>query len=203
MSLSKVEICNRALSSYVGASRINSLTEGTPASEECSLHYDGVIRTLLERHWWTWATGRVTLAERVNDRQDLWGYRYEKPSGVLAYRWVNNPQVAALMRRTNQSQDIDREMTGDSIYCDAQYAACEYTREVTDPSEFPASFVDAAIAALAAAIVAPLTESSTRERKALEGAASTLDTAIALDERNRSVMGAPVADVLRSRGITS
>ena len=73
---SAVEICNVALSSYLGARPITSMEQPTPEAEACRLHYDRVRRSLLERADWTFATRRAALARLADNDRDAWTYRY-------------------------------------------------------------------------------------------------------------------------------
>lgn len=198
--MSEVQICNRALTTYLGAGRIASLTESTPAAEQCNIHYAETVTMLLERHWWNFATGRETLAALTNDRPE-WGYKYQMPASALAIRWVNDPSVARQMMATHQSPDCSREITEDAIYCDVVNAACEFTKPV-GVAAFPQYFKEAVSASLAAAMAIPLTEDVKRAKYAQDMAVSKLDDAIALDERNTPVQeGGPVPDWLSVRGI--
>ena len=181
--MSKIQICNRALSTYLGVARINSLTESTPAAEQCDLHYDDTVRSLLEMDEWIFATGRKTLAEVTNDRTDEWAYKYANPSSLLLIRWVNDPEIARMQILADGSADSDREMIEGFIYSDVQYAVCEYTKLVTDPTIFPQYFADAVSAALAASIAMPLTESLTRAKNASNVAEQKFEAAMVMNER--------------------
>ena len=181
--MSKIQICNRALSTYLGVARINSLTESTPAAEQCDLHYDDTVRSLLEMDEWIFATGRKTLAEVTNDRTDEWAYKYANPSSLLLIRWVNDPEIARMQILADGSADSDREMIEGFIYSDVQYAVCEYTKLISDPTVFPQYFADAVSAALAASIAMPLTESLTRAKNASNVAEQKFEAAMVMNER--------------------
>lgn len=181
--MSKVQICNRALSTYLGVGRINSLDETSAAAEQCNLHYDDTLKTLIEAHWWSFATGRQILAELTNDRETEWQFKYSRPADALMIRWVNDAQSARLLMSLGKSPDAPRDLTADHIYSNVQYATCEYTQLITDTTKFPQHFANALSAALAGNVAMSLTEDVRRAKNAMDHAEDRLDRAIALDER--------------------
>jgi hypothetical protein len=196
-----VQICNVALTAYIGASRINSLSEDSPEARACDTHYDDVVRWCLEAYWWNFATGRQVLAQLTNDR-DEWEYRYQMPSDALQIRWVNDPETARLKLAQGQSPDITREITGTDIYCDLEDAACEYTKAITDPTLFPQSFADAVSAQLATRIVLPLTEDNRRANSTFEIAQRNLEEAFMRDARNTPPFTPGLPSYLTARGLS-
>jgi len=201
--MSKVQICNRALSTYLGVGRINSLTEATPAAEQCNLHFDDTLAGLLEAHPWRFANGRQLLAELTNDRKAEWNYHYARPADALFVRWVNDPEVARYMIAQDQSPDSDREMTGLSIYSDVQGAVCEFTKLVTDTTLYPQFFKDAMSAALAANMAMALTEDIKRARNAMDQAERKMDMAMVRDEQEDNTGGyQTLPGYLTERGVS-
>ena len=189
---STIEICNRALSTYLGVSRITSLSETNPKAQACNEHYAGVVRSCLERHEWNFATARQALAETTNDRTE-WAYRYARPADALKLRWVNDPAVARAALAMGQSPDSAREVAGLFIYSDVPYAVAEFTANLTDPTLFPQSFADAVSAALASAIAIQLSDSVPKAQNASDAANDLLNIAMALDAQN-----APPANIWRA-----
>ena len=201
--MSKVQICNRALSTYLGVGRINSLTEATPAAEQCNLHFDDTLAGLLEAHPWRFANGRQLLAELTNDRKAEWNYHYARPADALFVRWVNDPEVARYMIAQDQSPDSDREMTELSIYSDVQGAVCEFTKLVTDTTLYPQFFKDAMSAALAANMAMALTEDIKRARNAMDQAERKMDMAMVRDEQEDNTGGyQTLPGYLTERGVS-
>jgi len=201
--MSKVQICNRALSTYLGVARINSLSESTPAAEQCNLHFNDTLAGLLEAHPWRFANGRQVLAELINDRTAEWNYHYARPADALFVRWVNDPEVARYMIAQDQSPDSDREMTEQSIYSDVKGAVCEFTKLVTDTTLYPQFFKDAMSAALAANMAMPLTEDIKRARNAMDQAERKMDMAMARDEQEDNTGGyQTLPSYLTERGIS-
>jgi len=201
--MSKVQICNRALSTYLGVGRINSLTEESAAAEQCNLHYDDTLQYLTEAHWWSFSAKRQVLANEANDREGEWAFKYAIPADALTIRWVNDPQVARHMIEQNQNPDIPRIITADHIYCDVQFAVCEFSALVAETTQFPQYFSDALSAALAANMAMPLTEDIKRARNAMEQAEVKMDRAMALDEQQAPPIGhQTIPSWLSERGIS-
>ena len=197
----KIQICNVALTVYAGQGRITSMTEESPAAEACAMHYDDALRSLLERHWWTFAASRAFLAQLVNDRPAEWAYRYQVPDDALAIRWVNDPQVARIMAERGMSPDVEREVRGESIYCDVATATCSFTKLLTVPDGYPQFFSDALSACLGQRIVQVLTESAARIQAVHEKEAELVDRAIMLDMRNEPVRAGGLPSYLSDRGL--
>lgn len=201
--MSKIQICNRALTTYLGAGRINSLTEETPEAEQCNLHYDDCLRTMLEEHPWTFATSRQVLAELTNDRPDEWSYRYQRPSNCLRVHWVNDPAVANYKIEMSEDPDEAREMLQDNIYSNVPLAVCEFTTLLDDTSKFSQLFKNALSALLASTIALPITEDLKRFSNASNIHVDLMDKAIAHDEQQEPVrVHEPVAGYLKARGIS-
>jgi len=200
---SKVEICNVALTTYLGEGTINSLTEGSPAAVQCNLHYDRCLRGLLEWHWWEFAKERQVLAEVTNDRDTIWGYKYQRPADALAIRWVNTAEDARAAIALGKSPDTPREITQTAIYSDVQTAVCEYTALKEDPALFTQSFRDALSARIAAAIAMPITQNGRLASEAMRASQYLAEVAAMNDDsESEATAYAETASWLQARGIT-
>ncbi len=198
----QIQICNRALSTYLGMKRINSLDEDSPEAEQCLLHYNDTRKALFEMDEWYFANGRDTLAELTNDRTE-WAYKYQRPADALIIRWVNAVDSARLKQSQGESPDIERETTVTSIYCDVPLAVCKYTQLLTDTSLYPQYFADAFSAMLAAAMAMPLTEDIKRAQNAESQAQARLEHAMLMNEDNTPpVETRRMPDWMQDRGIT-
>lgn len=199
---SAVQICNRALTTYLGVGSITALTETSPAAVQCSLHYDATRKALLESEWWFWAAKLEALAELVNDR-DEWDFRYAIPAEAIDIRWVNDPITAKAQKNIENVPDIQRETYNDSIYCDLNEAYCYFTVDEDDPTKFPQYFQDALSAALAAQMAMPLTQNVQLAQNAQTQALNKLEMAISLDERRKQLNEWTFTpDYLQARGIS-
>lgn len=180
---SKVEIVNMALSTYLGAQRINSMEEESPMALQAALHFPHVRRELLERWDWSFARQRVALAKlSVNDRPE-WESRFAMPVKLMRIRWVNDPQTAKDAYQARQIYDTDREISGKFIYSDLDAATMEYIADEDDVTAYPELFVQAFAATLAVKMAASLRESASAGNAAQEAAASYIDEAKTHDAR--------------------
>lgn len=199
---SAVEICNVALTSYLGARPITALEQPIPEAEACRLHYDRVRRSLLERADWTFATRRAALVRMADNDRATWTYRYARPPDMLKLRWVNDAALMAHAYGFGRTPDRIREVTGDSIYSHIDGAVIEYTADVDDPTLFPPSFGDALAAALAAAIALPITRDGAKMQAAQENAAVLLEQALVSDASQKPIIAQTwVPPVLAVRGV--
>lgn len=182
---SAVEICNVALSTYLGARPITAMEQPTPEAEACRLHYNRVRRSLLERADWTFAARRAVLARLADNDRSAWTYRYARPADMLKLRWVNAGALVGTGYAVGQNPDAIREISADAIYSHMPGAVIEYTADVDDTTLFPPSFGDALAASLAAAIAMPITRDGAKMQAAQENAAMLLEQAIVNDANQR------------------
>ena len=200
---SAIEICNAALTTYLGTQSIVSLEAPSPEAEACKLHYDRVRRSLLERWPWLWASRReVLVQEAINDRAPAWSFKYARPGHLLRIQWVNEPIAARHAFEGGQSQDTPREVTAKAIYSDTAGAVIEYTRDEKDTTLFSAAFSDALAASLAAAIAMAIKTDRPTKQDAQRDAQMLLNQAMADDFNQRPAREmVPLPDSLAVRGL--
>lgn len=154
---SVVSICNLALSN-IGKDNIQSLTDAGAEARACSQFYEHTRDVLLQGYPWRFAGATVGLAEITNDKLGKWSYAYQRPSDCMKIRWVR-PQYSedepALTEQEELSIPYDAE--GQTIYCNLSPAFLRYTTLLTDPSLFPALFVEALSWHLSVRLSMPLT----------------------------------------------
>jgi len=203
MAISKVQICNRGLSRYLGVGRINSLDEATPAAEQCTLHYEDTLRAMLELHDWTFAQEQDVLAEVTNTLSDVWDYAYQKPAEAMRLSWVNKASDAHALMDQERDPDTRRRIIGDVIYSDVAEASAGYTTFLDDPTKYSQHFREALSAAIAASCAMALTENGRLAQSAAEAAESLIERAIVHDESLRETREAQLLpDWMRERGIS-
>lgn len=179
--MSKVQICNRALSAHLGAGRINALDEATTQAEQCALHFDDALATILERHDWTFARRRRALAEVVNDRED-WAHKYSVPSDMLRITWIGSNAGRTYAEDVAAGPGVDRETIGNAIYCDTATAYIRYTAKIEDVGILPQTVRNALAAELASLIAMPITQDTKLARAARDAADLAIERAIVDDE---------------------
>lgn len=151
MAVSKVDICNKALTFLgLGSKPITSLDENSANARTLKNSYPSVRDAVLRSHNWGFARRIETLARISGESVPGWTYLYASPSLSLATRKVfDNIQV------TNpDSVEFQEVLTPTSsqkgIVCNSNPAYIEYTYQIDDPSIYSADFITAFAMALAA-----------------------------------------------------
>jgi len=197
---STVGICNRGLS-YIGLESINALTEDSAAARACNTHYDEERLILLEGFPYEWATGRQALAKfATNDRPDEWEFKYQRPSGVLTMRWVQDRAVIRAAREGHRVASEPYKLAEGAIYTDLDDAWAEWNNDETDPNQFPPTFREALSWAIAKTAAIAITEVADRLSFAQSGYVAAKERAEMLALAESDQKNVVVADWLRARG---
>lgn len=171
----RLQIINKGLAS-LGAKQITSLTEGSPQSKLALLYYEDSREALQRLRPWKFCTKLVQLTE--NATAPIFGKdrAFDLPADYLAplapypeqnleaLDWViegANPKQL----RTNMSSPLD----------------FRYTAHIKDESAFDILFSTALSALLGLELSEQLTQSNTKEAKALKKFEDTLDAASQLN----------------------
>lgn len=151
---SYVEIANLALD-MLGKENISSLDEFSNQASKLNNVKLQVQNSILEAYAWRWARDYAALAAVTNTkRAAIWPYAYAKPGNCRRLiRVVPTIEVG-------QSDTIPNpfEYTGGIIYSGVSGAWAEFVCDQSDPTIFPAAFVDAYAAAWAARVCMALTK---------------------------------------------
>ena len=154
MAISETSICNMALA-RIGANRITSLTDGSPQSIICTLHYEQTRDALLRSHCWRFARARQTLSQNVSDPEFEWTYQYDLPNDFLAmisvYTDSDQPDKSTVDSYALEGKML---MTEDST-CEIRYI-----KQVKDPTQFDPLFVEVLVLQLAMKFVVALAQDS-------------------------------------------
>jgi len=174
---SEVDICNLALGHIGDSATVSSINppEGSAQAEHCSRFYPMARDALLEMHSWGFATKRVNLA-LLTSAYPEWDYCYAMPSDAINILSIlpNNSSddysvgVTAMYGMTTtplmaggnyQPQPFNCESLDDGtqvIYTDQQYAACRYSGQVIDTTQFSPLFVESLSWLLAGYLAGPV-----------------------------------------------
>ncbi|MDO8385088.1 MAG: hypothetical protein Q7T13_01645 [Polaromonas sp.] len=140
----QIEIINVALS-RIGANAITSLEEGTAEQKHAVNLWDIARRACLRDHPWNFATKDVELNQISGYVSFGFAYAYQLPSdNVRLLQVYGNPTYKVQGRR---------------ILSDEPICKIKYVYDVTDPSEWDASFDDLMAQRLAADMAYALTKS--------------------------------------------
>lgn len=179
---SVVFICNLALAN-IGKESIGSINEASAEARACKQFYDIVLDTALQSYPWRWAMKTAALAEVTNTKPNRWLYAYQRPSDCLMVRRLLDESMASYIPHGEgiKAGEHDREIEGQTIFCDLSPAYLQYTQRLTDPAKFPPLFVDALGMALSARIAYPITRDLKVRADAVTLAAQAMETAKAAD----------------------
>ena len=156
---SVVSICNLGLAN-IGKPSISSITEATAEARACNQFYEHVRDVMLQAYPWRFATKMEALAEITNDRSDLWGYAYEKPSDCLKVIRVHDEYLADYIASDGSlivQGGFKYDLVGTTIYCDPTPAYLNYIYRLTDPTLLSPMFVEALGWQMAVSLSMPLT----------------------------------------------
>ena len=157
MSISKTEICNKALT-LVGANPITSITDDTQNARIINRVYELSLKSILSEAPWVFALRRTLLAQSADTLE--WydtneSYIYTKP----------NQMIRAF--RANDDDAIWRQH-GDYIVSDTNDLGLEYTYYLDTPSKYSTSFVEAFVDKLCSDIAFMVLNSKTVAQTFLE-----------------------------------
>jgi hypothetical protein len=125
MAESVVEICNAALT-FIGDSRITSLTDNSPEARACNARYANVRDAVLYSHPWNGAIQRVSLASETDTPVFAWSYQMTLPT---------DPWCLRVLELENTDHD-QWAIEGRKLLCDLSSVNIRYIKRITDTMEF-------------------------------------------------------------------
>lgn len=180
-----VDICNLALSHLGNKASVVSISpaDGSVEANYCARFYPIARDEITEMGDWTFARTRTTLALLSTNPSTLWDYAYQKPADCLVPRRIMTGDEEF---KENDSKDFDME--GDTILTNRANAVMVYTRPVTDPTKFSASFISALSYKLAAYLAGPVLrgESASSAAASLHKVAKTAVNEAMATDANRA-----------------
>ena len=139
ITISKTSIANKALS-RIGAEQISSITDGTANADIMNLLYQTSLKALLSECQWNFAIKRAALTSSASISLSFSfsgeAYQYEKPTDIVRILEVSD-------------QYATWRDEGSYIISDTAGLGLKYIYFDDDPSNYPASFIDAFIDRLA------------------------------------------------------
>lgn len=147
---SVVDISNKALDK-LGQGPITSLEDGTKSANLCNRNWTIIRDQVLRDHPWNFAVKRSILA--ADTTAPAWGFTYQfpLPSDCLRLLEVRDLSTGEYQVEANQ------------ILADESALYVRYIRQVTDPNEYDALFVDTVATRLAFELCEALTQSNTKK----------------------------------------
>jgi hypothetical protein len=146
---SVVDVINKALD-LLGHGAITSLGDGTKAANLATRDWPLVRDLVLRDHPWNFAVKRSTTAPLVE--APAWGfsYQHEFPSDLLRLLEIRDLRAD------------EYQIEGNKILTDESVLYLRYIRQVTDPNEYDALFIDTVSLRLAYEMCESLTQSNTK-----------------------------------------
>lgn len=198
--LTKVNICNVALSRIGVSQQIASLTEGSTESAACALHYDHALEMLLKEVDWGFARRRVTLTAFAGEAPDPWEYQYEFPANCARPLRIDDKRVTRLREEVVPfTTETDASTGARKILTNQDDACLIYTYIETDVSRYPAEFADVLAWRMAAELVVPLSQEQKWQDRAERRAILGLEMAIRNEFRSEVEMPEPEASWIEAR----
>lgn len=157
MSISKTEICNKALT-LVGANPIVSLTDDTQNARILNRVYELSLKSILSEAPWVFALKRTLLATSADSLEwydDDDNYVYVKPNDLIRAFRAND-------------RDAIWKQFGEYIFSDTADLGLEYTYYLDQPTKYSTSFVEAFIDKLCSDIAFMVLNSKTVAETYLE-----------------------------------
>lgn len=147
---SVVDVCNRALDK-LGQSPITSLEDGDTTANLCNRTWPVVRDRALRSYPWNFAVKRSSTAP--DTETPAWGFTYQHtlPSDCLRLLEILDIRTDAY------------ELEGNKVLCDDNLLKIRYIRQVTDPNDYDAMFVDAVASLLAFEMCERLTQSNQKK----------------------------------------
>lgn len=162
---SVVDICNAALQ-RVGAATIMNLADNTREARACAVAYDSNRRDELRRHFWKFAIKRQVLAPDSTAPVSDFAYQFSLPTDCLRIVFPNDPyldwSVEGRKILTNSAQS-PFGVTTPTVSTTSTTSAklnLRYVADITDVTQWDASFYSVLSLSLAADICEVLTNST-------------------------------------------
>ena len=188
MILTETDIANMALD-LVTATNINSIDDNSTQAKVCKRHYYVLRDSLIQESQWTFARAEVVLAP-ITYPSNNWAYAYAYPADCLKIDELRLPELmgqpittqtsvgpltSSPIWQNDQKQlrhevcamvDANNNPTGQrAILCNVQNVILVYTRQITNPAQFPPTFVDALALKLAQRISGRLSADPSLKRE--------------------------------------
>ena len=151
MSFTSIDICSHALVK-LGANSISSFQEETTEAHIAKQLYDMVLDSLLSSYPWRFALKQTSLARLTESPKADYQYAYALPTDCIRILSAGP---------TNQGSGLKYRVAQQQLHTNSSSVMLTYLCRPNE-ADFPAFFVEALVAKLAAEFCLPLTESTTR-----------------------------------------
>lgn len=188
MSISKIRICNVALS-HIGAEPISSFENDSKEAQQCNLLFKPVLHWLLSIHRWGFAI-RTEELNRAADVNSKYTYQYGLPSGLLYPIEIEN-----IGTHSKNSKPI-YEIIDNKLHTDLSGVKLRYISSFDDISGLPPYFSELLSMYLASRLALIITDSFAMSNQLLSIAEKRLGEAITLDMRQHGPLHTDISNGL-------
>ena len=180
MSVSKVQICNLALSE-LGSGRVNDIeTDTSEKAVLCRLYYEPVVEEVLRSHEWNCALWYQSLAEVADTDDDYmlvdyeeYSYQFQLPTAPRCLRVLKIPAYPG----------AKYEVVSGHLLTNLSTAVIKYIRVLEDTTKFDPLLVRAIAYRLAADMAPRITNATKTRTEMLAIYNMQLTRAIGIDAR--------------------
>jgi len=187
-AVSSVSICNLALT-FLGATRISSLSDSNKSASSCNAVYDTSLEEVLMEHNWTFAQKRKALGLVTGTpifTDDGVTLIYQKPVDALKINFTNYPDALV-------------KLEGNKILSDTSGLEIIYTYLNTDPQSYTKKFVNALATLIAHNIAYAITSSRSLVDDYEKKYTKRLGIAMAVDSQQGTPLQPAQDDILLQR----
>ena len=167
MEISEIDICNRALTEYLGVKPIMGFDEKTDAARVCKQNYAAARRDALAGSLWAFASMWHAGVALALDPKSPWLYCFTYPTDALRVFEIQRASEADPLipfEVTDRPDGVDGKM----IHCNLSAPVFVYTRDKENPAQYDVEFVAALAALLAEKIAIPLTKNLKIKQTAMQ-----------------------------------
>lgn len=162
-----VDVCNSALQ-RCGSATIMNLSDNTREARACAVAYDSNRRDELRRHFWKFAIKRAVLAPDVATPASDFAYQFTLPTDCLRIVFPNDPYLdwsvegRKILTNSSQSPFGVTSPTVTTSTTAAVKLSLRYIADITDVTQWDASFYSVLSLSMAADICEVLTNSTSK-----------------------------------------
>ena len=198
-----VDVANLALDAISFQATLTSLTDGSTAANLISLKLPIVTNRALTAQLWRFPRAVATLVPNATSSNPLWQNEFALPAGALKVvgvlnpndpTWRNRPAVREFEQGSGVPFDQGANATGPVIWANLPRVppaaaaagvtaslAAVYISSALTYDQWPSSFLDMVVYALAAEIALPLTGNGQLKTQAQQGASQAMRDALLAD----------------------
>lgn len=160
---SNVEIANMALTK-LGETHVLGFTDDSKAGRALNAHFDLIRDAELRRHLWNFAMTRASLPALAAAPEFGFERQFQLPAECLRLVQIGETYIGVTSGRSRYYAAPGWQVEGRLILTDeAAPLYVRYIKQVSDPTQFDAVFVDALACRLAFELCETITQSNSRK----------------------------------------